>query len=105
MDSVINLNASEFNNNISTDESAIVIDVRTPREYSDGHIPNSILIDIYNPTFQEKVCALDKNKNYYIYCRSGNRSFHAGKFMHSQGFKNVHHLENGILSWSDILEK
>ena len=101
---VVNLKASDFANKIISDESAVVIDVRTPQEFSDGHIPNSILIDIYNPVFQEKVLNLDKTKNYYIYCRSGNRSFHAGMFMISKGFGNVHHLEDGIICWTDKLE-
>ena len=101
---VVNLKAPDFANKIITDESAVVIDVRTPQEFTDGHIPNSILIDIYNPVFQEKVLTLDKTKNYYIYCRSGNRSYHAGMFMLSKGFSNVHHLEDGIICWFDKLE-
>lgn len=101
----INLSVSEFSNSILNDELAVIMDVRTPPEFNDGHIPNSILIDIYNPSFQEKICALDKNKNYYIYCRSGSRSFHASTFMISQGFSKVYHLKDGIISWTDKLEK
>ncbi len=101
---VVNLRAQDFANKIITDESAVVIDVRTPREFTDGHIPNSILIDIYNPIFQEKVLSLDKTKNYYIYCRSGSRSYNAGMFMLSKGFSNVHHLADGIICWIDKLE-
>lgn len=101
---VVNLRAQDFANKIISDESAVVIDVRTPREFIDGHIPNSILIDIYNPIFQEKVLSLDKTKNYYIYCRSGSRSYNAGMFMLSKGFSNVHHLADGIICWIDKLE-
>ena len=85
----INLNAEEFKNLISSDESAIIIDVRTPAEFNNGHINNSLLIDIYNPTFQNEILKLDKSKNYYIYCRSGNRSYHAGVFMLAEGFNSV----------------
>jgi rhodanese-related sulfurtransferase len=105
MDFVINLNAIEFSKKISEDKSAIAIDVRTPDEFNDGHIPGSILIDIYNPNFQNKIMELEKNKTYYIYCRSGSRSYHAGNYMRQSGFSNVYHLEEGILTWTDKLEK
>lgn len=99
-----NLTADEFINAINSDDSAIILDVRTPAEYVEGHISNSVLIDIYNPTFQNKILELDKSKNYYIYCRSGNRSYHAGVFMLSEGFNFVSHLEDGIISWKEKLE-
>jgi rhodanese-related sulfurtransferase len=101
----INLNAFDFHQKISSDDKAIIIDVRTAQEFNEGHIQNSLLIDIYNPNFQSKILELDKTKRYYIYCRSGNRSFHAGVLMLSKGFTSVHHLEEGIISWSEKLER
>ena len=101
----VNLRSSDFFQKISSDENAVVVDVRTPQEFSDGHIPNSVLIDIYDPTFQSKILELDRTKNYYIYCRSGNRSYHAGVFMLSEGFTSVQHLKEGIISWTEKLEK
>lgn len=105
MNKVINLSSADFLNKISTDNLAVIIDVRTPEEFFAGHIPNSILVDIYNPNFQNKIKELDKSKNYYIYCRSGQRSYHAGNFMLQIGFEKVHHLEEGILSWDEKLER
>ncbi|HMN47826.1 MAG TPA: rhodanese-like domain-containing protein [Ignavibacteriaceae bacterium] len=105
MDKVINLSSTDFLNKISTDSLAVIIDVRTPEEFYAGHIPNSILIDIYHPNFQNRIKELDKSKNYYIYCRSGHRSYHAGNFMLQMGFEKVHHLQEGILSWNEVLEK
>lgn len=105
MSDLLNLSVIEFSQKIKSDNSIVIIDVRTPQEYSEGHIPNSLLIDIYNPTFQSKILELDKSKNYYIYCRSGKRSYHAGVFMLSEGFKAVQHLEEGIISWTEKLEK
>ena len=105
MENPINLNAYDFHHRISSDEKAVVVDVRTPQEFNDGHLPNSLLIDIYNPTFQNKILELDKTKNYYIYCRSGNRSFHAGVFMLAEGFESVQHLKDGIISWTEKLER
>jgi len=105
MKNPINLSAFDFQKRISSDEKAVIIDVRTPQEFNEGHIQNSVLIDIYNPNFQINILALDKTKNYYIYCRSGKRSFHAGVFMLSEGFTSVQHLEEGIISWSEKLER
>lgn len=105
MSNLLNLSALEFSHKIQSDDSVVIIDVRTPQEFSEGHFPNSLLIDIYSPTFPKKISELDKSKDYYIYCRSGSRSFHAGTFMLSQGFTSVQHLEDGIISWTEKLEK
>ena len=105
MSDLLNLSALEFSQKIQSSDSIVIIDVRTPQEFSEGHIPNSLLIDIYNPTFPKKISKLDKSKDYYIYCRSGSRSYHAGVFMLSEGFNSVQHLEDGIISWKEKLEK
>jgi rhodanese-related sulfurtransferase len=98
-----NLSVKEFSEKIKSDKSAVILDVRTPQEYEQGHIQNSLLIDIYHSSFQKNILELDKTKNYYIYCRSGSRSYHAGNFMLQMGFENVSHLEEGIISWDEHL--
>jgi rhodanese-related sulfurtransferase len=104
MNQINELSAEEFAERISKDNLAIIIDVRTPQEFCEGHIANSVLMDIYNPTFKEDILNLDKNISYYLYCRSGSRSYQAGYFMLSNGFENVSHLKGGIFSWNDNLE-
>ena len=103
--SVINLDSESFSEKLRSDSQGVLLDVRTLQEFSAGHIPDSKLIDIYQPTFAEKISELDKEKNYYIYCRSGNRSYHAGVFMLQQGFKTVYNLADGILDWHEPLER
>lgn len=76
-----------------------VIDVRTPAEYSNGHINGSINIDISNPTFLEEILKLDNGKDYLVYCLSGGRSSSAQKMMVGLGFKNVFNLAGGITAW------
>jgi len=105
MSNLLNLSALEFSKKIQSADSVVIIDVRTPHEFNEGHIPKSLLIDIYSPTFPTKISELDKSKDYYIYCRSGSRSLHAGTYMLSQGFTSVQHLEDGIISWTEKLEK
>jgi rhodanese-related sulfurtransferase len=103
--SVINLDSESFAEKFKNDSKAVLLDVRTLQEFNAGHIPNSKLIDIYLPSFPEKISELDKENNYYIYCRSGNRSYHAGVFMLQQGFKTVYNLADGILDWHEPLER
>lgn len=102
---VFNLSPADFKEKTVNDEKAVIIDVRTDQEYKMGHIPNSNLIDIMNPAFLQEIEKLDKTKNYYLYCRSGNRSYHAGMAMLQMGFENVSHLQNGILDWYEPLEQ
>ncbi len=102
---VANINSADFSEKIKNDPDAVLIDVRTQGEYISGHIPNSKLIDLMNPQFLQEIEKLDKTKNYYVYCRSGNRSYHAGLAMLRMGFQTVYNLQNGILDWYEPLDK
>lgn len=97
------LDAKTFSNKLKADKNAVLIDVRTPGEYNRGHIPGSLNVDIHNTDFREKIENLDKTKNYYVYCRSGSRSYHAGKYMKAVGINNVYNLQGGILEWIEPL--
>ncbi|WP_034888632.1 rhodanese-like domain-containing protein [Gillisia sp. Hel_I_29] len=98
-----NLNNKDFAQKIKKDEDAIILDVRTPEEWKEGIIPNSLLINLLEPIlFQQEISKLNKAKNYYIYCRSGNRSGQACLLMDSKGF-NTYNLEGGILQWEEKL--
>ena len=96
---VENLDAESFQKKIADDIDAVLLDVRTPVEHQMERIPNSFLIDINNAMFIQEVEKLDKKKNYYVYCRSGNRSFYAGNFMLKAGFEKVYNLQPGIIGW------
>ena len=100
MTTVENLDAKTFEKKMAEDKDAVLIDVRTPMENQMVRIPNSILIDINDPMFMQEVDKLDKSKSYYVYCRSGNRSYHAGNYMLKVGFEKVYNLEPGIIGWS-----
>ena len=83
------------------DAGAIVIDVRTPEEYSTGHIAGSQNIDIKDPDFMKKLDALDKTKPYAVYCASGVRSGRASDIMWENGFSNIVILSGGIKAWKE----
>ena len=105
VNTVETVDAETFGNMIKEDENGVLIDVRTPMENKMLRIPNSLLIDIAGPFFIPELDKLDRNKNYYLYCRSGNRSFHAGNQMLKMGFKNVCHLQPGIIGWKGETEQ
>ncbi|GAA0740749.1 MULTISPECIES: rhodanese-like domain-containing protein [Flavobacteriaceae] len=94
------LTQEEWAKQLSADTNAVVLDVRTQDEVDEGIIPNAVHIDIYGgQEFISKVEELDKTKNYYVYCRSGNRSGQACAIMNQLGFDNAYNLVGGITEW------
>ncbi len=82
------------------DNNSIVLDVRTQDEVDEGIISNSIHIDIYRGQgFIDEIEQLDKTKNYYVYCRSGNRSGQACVIMNQLGFDSAYNLVGGFNEW------
>ena len=100
------LSQEEWASQLEEDVNAVILDVRTDAEVAGGIIPNAIHIDIYKgQLFVDEIEALDKSKNYYVYCRSGNRSGKACSIMMQLGFANAYNLEGGILRWEgDIVD-
>lgn len=80
-------------------EDFVILDVRTPREVSSGHIEGAINIDYYSKTFIDELNKLDRGKRYLIYCRSGHRSGKTLKIMEKLGFREVYNMLGGIKAW------
>jgi len=81
-------------------KESIILDVRTPEEYSEGHLIEATLLDIRNPQgFMDGVAELDASKTYYVYCRSGARSTQACQILKRQGVSSCFNLLGGILEW------
>jgi rhodanese-related sulfurtransferase len=74
----------------------VVLDVRTPQEYAEGHVPGALNIDIASPTFAEQIAALPTDETYVVYCRSGNRSAQAAEQMVQAGFTDVYNVDAGL---------
>jgi thioredoxin len=96
--SVINTDALKFNSLLKTG-NGIILDVRTPQEFSRGHIANATLINISDKDFINKVAVLQKDKPIYIYCLSGSRSWVAADYLAKNGFKQVYNLQQGLIDW------
>ena len=91
---------------ISKDNNAVILDVRTEEEVEEGFIPNMLNIDIrQGQGFLDEIEKLDKSKNYYIYCRSGARSGQACTLMSEMGFETTYNLIGGFMNWDgEIVE-
>ena len=76
-----------------------IIDIRTNKEFSQGSIKDSYNIDFQKREFIDNLNALDKEKEYIIYCMSGNRSEKASLIMKSLGFKIIYHYKKGYNDW------
>lgn len=86
-------------------EGVEVIDVRTPGEYSTGHIPKAKLIPLNQLPGAIREGELDPSKPYIVVCASGNRSLQAAQFLTSKGFEKIYNFEGGMLKWPGPEEK
>lgn len=85
---------------IEDEPERIVIDVRTPAEYAEGHLEGAVLVDYNAPDFADRIAEFDPEAEYVIYCRSGNRSAGARDVMTDLGFADVVDVEGGIIAWN-----
>ena len=97
-----NLTSGQFQELIK-DANVQLVDVRTIAEYGEGHIPNSLNIDVKDeaafPLAVDEL--LNKEKPVAVYCRSGRRSRTAAEYLIKKGFKKVYNLDKGILNWME----
>lgn len=103
------VNAEQFNQ-LTNDPNTVVIDMRNHYEYEVGHFEQAI--EIPSDTFREQLpmaadmMNADKNKNIIMYCTGGIRCEKASAYMLHKGFKNVFHLEGGIINYvNQVKEK
>lgn len=92
--SVNDINQIDFN-----DVNNVLLDVRTPEEFNDGNIPNSINLDVQSRDFDSLIKSLDKEKIYYVYCQAGGRSAKACAVLEDAGFQKVVNLKDGYKNY------
>ena len=98
--SMADLSQQDWTTKLNEDDNAFILDVRTTEEFEAGYIPEAVNINIYEAQdFLDALNSMDKSKNYYVYCRSGNRSRQACAIMNSMGFDQAYNLEGGIMEW------
>jgi phage shock protein E len=77
----------------------VVLDVRTPEEFAQGHLADAVNLDFYAADFGDRLAQLDPAISYVLYCRSGNRSGTTAEMMTELGFEEVYEVDGGILAW------
>jgi thioredoxin len=77
-----------------------LIDVRTPAEFSAGHIEGALNMNWNGENFKEETAKLDKTKPVMVYCRTGGRSAEAAEWLKKEGFTNVYEMKSGITGWT-----
>lgn len=85
---------------IKADANIAILDVRTAKEFADGHVAEAVNIDVNQADFAQKIDQLDRSKTYIVYCRSGRRSSRAVGIMATKGFKNLYNVSDGFLGWN-----
>ena len=81
------------------EEGAIIIDVRSPQEYQEGHIDGAILIPEYEIKKRAENELKDKTKKIVVYCSSGGRSKKAQKTLKKLGYDHIYNLYDGIINY------
>ena len=81
-------------------EGLVILDVRTPQEFADGHLAGAVNLDYQAAGFADDLGTLDRDAPYLLYCRSGNRSAQARELMRDLGFTEVYEIDGGINAWS-----
>lgn len=98
-----NLNLIDWKKQISQNSDVIILDVRTPDEYGEGHIEKALNVDFREPQeFLNKIELLDKSKVFYIYCQSGDRGNQACAVLNQMcNVAHVLNLEGGFVAWAN----
>jgi rhodanese-related sulfurtransferase len=92
------IDIDEFRKKIAS-HNYVLVDVRTEKEFDDGHIENALNIDYFSATFSDEISNIGLEKPVLVYCRSGNRSGKSMRIMSDLGFKEVYNLIGGIKGW------
>lgn len=96
-----NVSSTEAYDLLTSAKEIMIIDIRTPEEFSRGHLEGAVNIDYYAPDFNDMLGKLDKKNTYLVYCRTGSRSDKSLAVIKKLGFKNILHMYRGIAEWKN----
>jgi rhodanese-related sulfurtransferase len=91
-----NVTPTDFDRLRQQAEPGSLIDVRTEEEFAAFHLEGAVNYNYLGPDFLEQMEALDPNREYLVYCRSGRRSVRASTLMRNAGFQQIIHLDGGL---------
>lgn len=94
------LSTAVWKSRLDETPNAFVLDVRTPAEYREGHIPGAALIPHTEIERQADSLPSDKSTPVFVYCRSGSRSTMASETLVELGYTNVVNMKGGFPDWA-----
>lgn len=80
-------------------KDVVILDIRTEKEYTAGHIQKAKWLDYYQDDFKAKLAILDRKKPYLVHCASGGRSGKSMQLFRDLGFTRVYHMNDGFRGW------
>lgn len=98
-----NLPESEFAAQLGKNPKKILIDVREPHEFKSGYIPGAANIPLSQ--LKSRAGEIPKDRDVFLYCRSGMRSKQAAKILAKAGHRNLSHLQGGMMAWRGQTKK
>jgi len=81
-------------------KNQLIVDIRTPQEFAQGHIEGAININLFDKNFTEQFSEFNKSEPIFLYCKSGMRSSKATEKLEALGFQNIYDLQGGIINWT-----
>jgi len=102
LDMIIDVEADELAMDLPFDENLLVVDVRRPAEFAEGHVKDAVNLPLNEMTNAAKLAQLEENQNIYVHCAGGYRSVIASSLLKRQG---IHNLRNVTGGWSKIKEQ
>ncbi len=101
IDMIISVDADELAMDIPHDENLVVVDVRKPAEYADGHIKDAINVTLSDMTDPGALADMDDHLNLYVHCAGGYRSVIACSIMKREGIHNLRNVNGGFAKMKD----
>lgn len=102
IDMVIDVEADELAMDLPFDENLVVLDVRRPAEYADGHVKDALNVPLNDLTDPANMSNLEETQNIYVHCAGGYRSVIAASLLKRQG---IHNIRNVLGGWGKIKEE
>lgn len=96
-----NLRPVDFARALEQKNGAVLIDVRTPEEFRQAHLPGAVNISYLIPDLWDRLEQLDPNGAYFVYCRTERRSMRVCMLMQNGGFSKVFNMEGGLRAWEE----
>ena len=97
---VTNSGPEAFMAALRADPQAVLVDVRTPQEFAEGHLPGAVNVELDRLEALAPTALPDRNAHLLVYCHSGNRSSFAVQILERMGYTRLVNMVGGIAAWS-----